>query len=346
MMLAKVKKINQYMLVIFFLLLTYHFFFDLYRGAVFKVTPYDDYAPYLLYILGYPEGYIPDSPFVYRVFSVLLAMPFYEILPVYRFSGLTNFSESYLKAVEAMAFVSYLATLLILTLVFLIVKDKLKGNVFSAIFASMMTLLLLRYTGLYNVDLIAISLICLIYYYVNNRWIYALLLFLSIGFNEKIALVFFLVMFFRTLLDTRSISYFYTIIPFFSLLLYLVVVLYFSVGGNEHQLEPSKYILSLYSNLLETLSLKGLFLNLFPFLILVMLYVFSLQEFSCNKNYNKLYFSKCDVLPLIVFFMIVHLLNVQYNAGRIIIYMFPFYLPLAVLYIQRLFENYEEKVKI
>ena len=52
-------------------------FFDSYRIAFFKAELYDDYARYLIWLLGEPGGALPKSPFVYRIGSVVFAAPFY-----------------------------------------------------------------------------------------------------------------------------------------------------------------------------------------------------------------------------------------------------------------------------
>ena len=54
-------------------------FFDSYRIAFFKAESYDDYARYLIWLLGEPGGALPKSPFVYRIGSVVFAAPFYYL---------------------------------------------------------------------------------------------------------------------------------------------------------------------------------------------------------------------------------------------------------------------------
>ena len=84
-------------------------FFIAYRTAIFKVLSYDDYAPYLLYVLGEPGGEIPHSPWVYRIGSIILAAPFYN-LPLVSLNGggareiIASDTLFYLKATQAICF--------------------------------------------------------------------------------------------------------------------------------------------------------------------------------------------------------------------------------------------------
>ena len=83
-------------------------FFDVYRLLAFNTFPRDDYAPFLLRFTS-AHGAWPGSPFGYRVLSVLPAVPFYWALPLYRFSLLPKIDASYLRAVQALAFLHFLS---------------------------------------------------------------------------------------------------------------------------------------------------------------------------------------------------------------------------------------------
>ena len=62
-------------------------FFTIYRAMIFDTIPRDDYATFLLWVARSPQGAIPDSPYCYRLLTMLAALPFHMLLPVLQFSG-------------------------------------------------------------------------------------------------------------------------------------------------------------------------------------------------------------------------------------------------------------------
>src|SRR5690348_4438278 len=108
-------------------LLTLPQFFDAYRISVFQTMPRDDYAPFLLRLIS-GTGEWPISPYGYRVLSIVPALPLYWLLPVYKFSQLGHVEYSYLRATEALTFLSYLATAGSAALAYDIVRSKTRGS--------------------------------------------------------------------------------------------------------------------------------------------------------------------------------------------------------------------------
>ncbi len=303
-------------------------FFDIYRGAAFNVIPHDDYAIYLLHILSEDGGKAMGSPFYYRVISVLLAAPFYYILPTYKFTNLGQLSAPYLKAVEALSFVTFLAILVSSIMIYLISKRRLGQSEEVSLIASLLSLLLFRYTALYGVDPTAIMMISIIIYYFHNKTIFTILILLSIGVNEKIILLFVMLGLSRNLFSNRK-SLWHAAVPVTGFAIYLVIRQTINVAGCEHQLEPLAYAASFYSVLLQTLTLKGIVLNILPTGIVVILYVLALFASRKNNLSGSWYFQPSDILPLIGIFLIAHIVRAEYNVGRLSMYCFPFYLPLA-----------------
>jgi len=170
----------QAILLLGILLVNLPLFFDIYRQCAFNIVPHDDYVPYLLYILG-EGGSIPNSPTGYRFLSVLIAAPFYYMLPLFKYSLLEGVSDEYLKGLEALSFVSYLAASLSAFFIYKISKKKFKGPENTAILAALITLFLFRFTAIYSVDPTAIFLICVLLYYLDSKWIFAFLIILSVG---------------------------------------------------------------------------------------------------------------------------------------------------------------------
>jgi hypothetical protein len=318
-------------------MLTQSIFFDIYRGAAFNILPHDNYVPYLLYILGEDGGSIAHHPIIYRLFSILIAVPFFYILPFYRFYNLENISDTYLMALEALSFTSYLAIFIASIYIYKITTQRFYTNKTTGIIALFSTYIIFRHTGIYSIDPIAIMFITIMIYYIENIYIYSFLLLLSVGFNEKISMIFFMLIGTRFLLGRQKFD-FRAIITIVSVCIYFGVVYLVGASGNEHQLEPSTYTSGLIDNVKLSFSFKGFFLNVLPVWFLMLLYIFATKE-SRNSKIENIYFMPSDGIVIAGLLTITLFVNVEYNIGRIVMYSFPFYLPLASLYFERLLED-------
>jgi hypothetical protein len=118
------KKSVVPILALLLVLMTIPRFFDVFRTMAFNTVPRDDYAPYLLHFIGEKPDFTVYSPYGYRIFSFLMAFPFYKLLPVYRFTNLPALDESYLRATQALAMTSYLAILAACLTIFLTAKNR------------------------------------------------------------------------------------------------------------------------------------------------------------------------------------------------------------------------------
>jgi hypothetical protein len=334
------KKLKISLLMLLFILLTQNIFFDIYRGAVFNIIPHDDYGRYLLEILGEEGGEIADSPYIYRVLTVLPAVPFYYTLPIYRFTNLEHKSDNYLRAVEALSMVSYLSILLLSFVIYKITKERFGADELTSILSLFITLLLIRHTGIYSADAIALLLIAIIVYYLDNKLVFSILILLSIILNEKIAIIFTALMFSRWIFKQQKLNL-YVIVPLIALIIYFSIRFLFPFHGNESHLLPHTYFSSFITNLAHTFSLKGLVLNIIPTILCILMFVFAYFKSKESKNINIIYFTKVDFMPILVLLLISHLINVDYNIGRIVLHCFPLYLPLAIIYLFR--QNSDKK---
>ena len=333
------QRLTKYILLsILLIVLTQNIYFDIYRGSAFNVIPHDDYSHYLLYMVGEDEGWLAEPPYTYRVLSVAVAIPFYYVLPVYRFTNLEGKSDNYLRSLEALALVFYLSILVGSIFIYKITKNRFGGNETASLIALLSSYLLFRQTGIYSIDPIAIMLICVAIYYLKNTLVFSLLMILSIGFNEKILIIFFLLMISRLIFKKEKINLI-SLMPVISLAIYFIIRIVFYIPGNEAQIKPGSFLSSMITNVGYTLSLKGFFLNILPTLLAVGLYYMSMKEFIIRNDETKSYFTKADIIPLIGIFIISHLINVDYNIGRVSLHCFPLYLPLASIFIVRLLEK-------
>ncbi len=332
------RKIKTFLLVLFLIVVTQTIFFDIYRSSAFDVIPRDDYSYYLLYMIDEEEGHLPVAPYAYRAFSVAAAIPFYYILPYYQFTNLKDASEKHLKATEALSIVSYLSILASSIVLYLLTKKRFGGSEFAAITALLSSFLLFRHTATYQIDPLAILIICLALYYIKNEVVFSLIILASIGFNEKIFIVFTILMLARLIFKTQKFKI-YHLSPILAAGLYFAIVSIFDIAGTERQLQPTTYFSSTVANLLETFSKKGLFLNIIPTGIIAVLYCLSLKENKTRTNKNDVFFTNADIIVLAGLFFISHAVRVDYNVGRIAMYCFPLYLPLASVQISKLLDN-------
>lgn len=332
-------RFSKIFLIAFFVLITHIIFFDIFRGAIFNIIPHDDYSYYLLHLLGEKGGRLPGGPFYYRVLSVTIAAPFYYILPVYKFTNLNNISPEYLKAVEAISFVTFLSIIGTGIFIYLIAKKRFKKREDVSLLASLISVLLFKYTAIYGVDPTAIFIITIIIYYIHNKMVYSILIFVSIIINEKIILFFLLLGFSRYILGKNK-SLVYMISPLIATALYFFIRgVLLPAPGCENQLQPSTYIPSLTNTFILSLTLKGIMLNLVPTLIVVVLYILAVKDYKVKGEKYSLFFSPIDIIPLVGMFLIAYFIDSKYTVGRISMHCFPLYLPRAVGFLANLRVN-------
>ncbi len=325
-----------------FLLLTFPIFFDIYRGAAFNIVPHDDYVPYLLYLLGEEGGKSAADPFGYRIFSVALAIPLYFVLPVYTFTYLPQIETTYLRALEALSMVSYLAMVMASGIMFNIVRKKMRGTVCYAIIAALITFLLFRFTAIYGVDSIAIMLICLLMYCMDAPLCFSCLLLCSAGFNEKIVFIFAMLLLSRAIARKQPFNA-QLICSIAAVAAYFTVRWLIPLPGSNTQWGFLNEPLSVLHELALSLSLKGLILNIVPILLVLIFYICAAAENTLCCREESIYFSYSDIIPLLGIILIALMVEVKYNIGRIAMYCFPLYLPFAAKYLERIGHQYETR---
>ena len=298
-------------------------FFDVYRIAVFKAVSYDDYAPYLLWLLDLPGGSIPQSPHAYRLGSILLSAPFFH-LPLVEFTG-ARLPLLYQQATQAvcLANVFYVSVSALLMSCYLHLQ---RGVALEwAALAGFAALLLARYQGLNNVDGIASPLLLLIVLSALERRVTWFCLFSLLGLfvNEKTVVVGGLLVFFRLLFEPehRRSWFVMTIAAFGTLVLYLATVKLVAIPGNEYQTSPGTYLGSALGMVGLSLDAKGLFINVWPVLFLLTLWAIGTTAPSRDRIILR-----CDVGVLAGLTAMSFLLDVKYAVGRIDMYVLPLYL--------------------
>jgi hypothetical protein len=316
------------------LLATLPKFFDIYRNMAFNTTPRDDYAPYLLYVVGETGGRVLLSPHGYRVCSVLVALPAYYMLPVYQFTNLGRVDRTYLRAVQAMAFTSYLFMLGACLVMFLIARVRFHASPFASLSTCLCAYVLFDHTATDGIDSVAILLVGLLAYVMHEPIAFAFLVILSTGFNEKVPLLF-LVLFLGRVLAQRSTRGYQAQLTSSALaaIAYFLVRLWLALPGNEHQTTLAAFAASLLDSARATLSGKGLILNILPTMLILLLYYLAVSWRGSRGE--PAYFQAVDLSVVLGLLLLAFLARVGYNVGRIVMYSFPLLLPPAICFLEQ-----------
>jgi hypothetical protein len=196
---------------------------------------------------------------------VLPAAFFSHLLPLYRFTYLPlTINAEYLKALEALAFVSYLSCAAAAAIAFLMMPGQLSISAFAATLAP---LLMFAYVGTEGVDAFAVFLIFLLLYWLDRRpSLFALAIVLTPFINEKITILFALLAFVRSMcLGTWFRAHLNQVLSItIAALVYVCALVFIHLPGNAFQTTPTHYPAQVEEMLHTTFgSLKGLGLNLF-----------------------------------------------------------------------------------
>lgn len=308
------------------LLSTIPILFDIYRTAAFNTIPRDDYAPYLMALSG-DGGSVPGAPAVYRVLSVAVALPIYWLTAPYRFTNLPFADPQYLRATQALSIVSYLSMLATAFAVYRLCAAKYGMRPPVSMVAGLMSLLLGGFQLRTGVDPFGVLVVTLLLLCVSRMSLFAPLMMLSAIVNEKIPILFSVVLFFRFLPSARHggsrAMRSQLACAVAALCLYVGIVTVMHIPGVPSQTDPARVGANVKAAVVASLSAKGCVTNLLP-LVTVCLMVMLAARVNKMSAY-----SPTDASGAIALTVLACLVNVQYNIGRIVMYSFPFYLPAA-----------------
>ncbi|WP_170373332.1 hypothetical protein [Ruegeria arenilitoris] len=304
-------------------------FFDTYRVVYFGAVSFDDYSHYLLYLLDEERGRVPPSPHVYRIGSVILALPFYN-LPFVSLS--TGSGEVFLpdsvadaKALAAMCAANVFYLVLTALLVYAYLLRRVGTTAQWAFIGAASVLFLGQFLALEGNDGISVfPLTVALLLAAEKKWKWFLLtVFLGAFINEKIIIVTLLIFGLRALvmMSLRSDEARVTAALFCLFVGFLVVITAFPFPGvNDNQREIGQFITSALSTLKGSTSVKGLYLNVWPVLVLTACWWIAVTGQAANQVLRR-----TDVLALLAFFSLIAMLNVQFNIGRLVTYFMPFF---------------------
>ncbi len=248
------------------------FFFVIYWLTLFGTIPGDEYARFLLGLLGLPGGAIPVAPAGYRALSVLAAVPFYFSLPPLPLATApAGMAPNLVQATAALAFLSYLSLTGTMYAAYRLARDRAGQDAGAALLAAALLFVLCWYSQFYALDPLAILLVTLGLYLLPNRYGFALLLLSAPIINEKIAIVFALWLTFRCIASTadREALSFQWATAMAAMLLYTGLIAFGHLPGTSYHLEPGSYLETLRSNFAAQLSPSGLVLNVLPITVLL-----------------------------------------------------------------------------
>jgi hypothetical protein len=312
-------------IVLLILLVTVPLFFDIFATAAFNIHPRDDYGPYLQAIVG-QGGRVPDAPMVYRLFSVLVAVPMYFLLPVYSFTNLTDIDPRYLQATEALAALSYISILASAGVIFLICRKHLEATVKSSLIVALLSLFFSSFTS-EGVDQIAILIICVLLYLIDRPIPFAVVMLLSIGFNEKVAFLFVIIFALRLIVSRDRAALPLLGASLVAAIGYVAVRLAINAPGWENQMTPSTFLPGILATVPYFTSAKGLVTNIIPTVIIGVLAWVDLTT-ADRLRVDSPIWRRSDVLVFVCMLFLGMAIGMQFTVGRLVMFTYPLYLPL------------------
>jgi hypothetical protein len=302
------------------------FFWAIYRIMAFHTIPRDDYAPYLLWLLGQRGGAFPGSPYAYRVLAVFAAAPFDWMLPSLHLSDLPgSVSLPYIRATAALAALAYVSAL---GSAFTVSRLARRGGltVEQAVLAGGLLFVLCWHSQIYGIDPFAILLVALLLSLLLRPVAFAALMLVSIVADEKVCMVFTIWLSLRCLLLGERELRLPWIASLGALAAYLVMVALVRVPGNAYQLQPTSYLTTIAMNLRASLSGRGLVLNVLPTALLAAVAVAGWPAAGRGQGMAR----RADILLIPALVLLALTVTQYFQIGRIVMHAAPiFVIPAA-----------------
>lgn len=304
-------------------------FFSTYRVVYFGSVSYDDYSQYLLFLLGDDVGRVPPSPHVYRIGSVVLALPFYSIpfIPLSDGAGSPHLPATVqdAKALAAMCAANVFYLTLTALMVYAYLLRRIGTSPLWAFAGAAAVILMGNQLSLEGNDGISVfPLTAALFLAAERKWKWFLLtVFLGAFINEKIIIISLLVVGCRALstMSFRSQETKATVGLLAIFIGFLIVITLFPFPGvNDNQRQVGQFLSSALSTISKSTTIKGLYLNIWPLAVLVTIWGIAVSHRVPGQILHRI-----DILALLTFFLLVAMLNVQFNIGRLVTYFMPFF---------------------
>ena len=303
----------------------------LFRLMIFDTLPRDDYAPMLLWWLGEPGAVPPTSPYGYRALSMLVAVPFYHLLPPFTLTRLPgSLTPQYVQATAALATVSFVALVASAVTACRLVIDRFELGRAEAIFAALFVLVAQLYASPFGVDPLAILVVVVALYFVERVPVFAAVLIASIVINEKIAIVFAVWLTIRCVLradDRRGLGPQW-LASVAAIIAYAALLALVRLPGHGEQLDPGAYLPTLAQNAVASVTTaRGLMFNIVPCALLIGVVAWSWRALGWrgDRRYVPL---DLAVIPALAGVALI--LTQYFQVGRIVAHGAPLFVwPLA-----------------
>ena len=313
-------------------------FVSMYRSVYFETVRRDHYEDMLLSILGKNDQFLEIAPFGYRILNVAAAIPFYAV-PPFTFRNPQHFhSTDQLRALQAIALLSYCSAVGLMVSCAYIAYRRYRYGITGACIAGLLIFLFCRYSGWYSLDVPVIAYITIILCNLHRRSISIPLLLLSPLFNEKIFIIYSIFFAIRLLFSphTRKEMGIYLGITLIAPILYIIMTRIIPLGFPDHQSNPLRYLPTVVHNIRTTLSIRGLFHNILPTGMLLLLGIAHAKYTKYTPHISAHYYPlPPDLLVIPLYIGIAMIATAQYNIGRIAVMLAPLYLFAATGYLRR-----------
>lgn len=301
----------------------------LFRLMIFDTLPRDDYARILLWWLGEPGALPPTSPYGYRVLSVLVAAPFYYMLPPFSLTNLPGTSSlEFVRGTAAFATASYLAIIACMVVAYRLVLDRFGLGRVEGIFAALFVLLAQLYASPFSVDPLAIFVVLLALYFVERPAVFAAILVTSVIVNEKVAIIFVVWLTIRCVCGSREVLGRQWLASVAAIFVYAALLAILRLPGYSEQLTPGSYLPTLVQNVVASVTtFRGLVFNVLPCALLVAALAWSWRQLGWQRH--RIY-GPLDVLVIPALACVGLMLTQYFQVGRIVAHAAPlFFWPLA-----------------
>ncbi|HUN43875.1 MAG TPA: hypothetical protein VMU81_26575 [Acetobacteraceae bacterium] len=311
-------------------------FFTIDRIMVFNTVPRDDYAPFLLWLVRAPGGAFPESPYGYRILTMVAALPLYYLLPALRLTNLPPaLTPQYAQATAALAALSYLSLLGSGLLMYRLARDRIGLPRREAVTSGVLLSVLILYTQFFGIDAFAILLITAGLYLLSRPAWFATLIIPGTFANEKFAIVFALWLTLRCVTsptDRQRLT-----APWMAAIaaiaVYAAALLFLHLPGNAYQLHPGGYLATLLTNLRASVSARGLLLNALPTLVLFAVGALGWRQAGRRDLRGML--RPVDLLMIPALVLVALVLTQFFQTGRLVMHAAPLFVAPAAAAIGR-----------
>lgn len=332
---GKVFTRNFIFFVISFILLLPVFFIN-YRMTAFHTLPFDSYYSFLVAMDGKDESFEFYAPTGYRMVYMGVAYFFYKYMPFVPLSQIAEGANFFpIKALQSLAFTSFLFLHLFYFTSFIYVQNKLKKSFILSLATAGVCFLFALSMYYFGVDPLYLFYTTLLLYFIDKKYIFIPLLLFSIIVNEKISLIF-LVFFSITVLSksSRRESYVPLIASALAFMSYFLMKMILKFPGYEYQTDLTSFYDRLQISIPFLTSFKGFYVNILPVVLLSSIAI-AAAKMKVFDSYSLLRHWATGFLPIIFFILGLHACS-DYGIGRAAMHALPFFIAPMVFMLDKI----------